>query len=301
MIRRFLVARFRLLLARVMSPVARAVASLLRDPAVAGKVFSTFEKYDVHLTPAHFYAPVPDLRELSPELWSQPSELPGIDLRPAAQLALLEQLAPYAPELEGLQFDFDNNAFAHSDAPALYAMIRHLRPRRVIEVGSGHSSLLAAAALQRNGSGALRCIDPYPPSWLRGDFEIVRSRVQDLGVGAFADLAANDILFIDSSHVVKIGSDVNFLFLEVLPRLASGVVAHVHDIFLPYEMPQQWVLEQRLFWNEQYLLQAFLAFNSAFEVLLGNHYLQRHHHDALKKAFPRAPHAGGGSFWMRRV
>jgi len=124
--------------------------------------------------------------------------------------------------------------------------------------------------------------------------------VQTVPVAQFKQLEANDVLFIDSSHVVKIGSDVNYLFLEVLPRLRPGVIVHIHDIFLPNEYPRAWVLEQCRFWTEQYLLQAFLSFNSDFEIVFANSYMGRRHADMMKATFPNSPWWGGGSFWMRR-
>ena len=113
--------------------------------------------------------------------------------------------------------------------------------------------------------------------------------------------SARDILFIDSSHVAQIGSDVTYLFLEIIPRLHPGVVVHIHDIFLPMEMRKEWVLDEMRFWTEQYLLQAFLAFNREFEVLMANSYLGLYHVDVLRATFPRSPWWGGGSFWMRRM
>jgi hypothetical protein len=124
--------------------------------------------------------------------------------------------------------------------------------------------------------------------------------VQEVELELFQQLGAGDVLFIDSSHVVKTGGDVNYLYLEVLPRLRPGVVVHVHDIFLPGEYRKDWVTEEFRFWTEQYLLQAFLAFNSEFEVLLCNSYLGRYHRPALQNVFPKAPWWGGGSFWMQR-
>ena len=124
--------------------------------------------------------------------------------------------------------------------------------------------------------------------------------MQEIDLEFFSQLQSGDILFIDSSHTVKIGGDVNYLFLEVLPRLNPGVIVHVHDIFLPFECRRDWVLDEFRFWTEQYLLQAFLTFNSEFEVLLGNYYLSRYHEEHLQAAFPDLPRWIGGSFWMRR-
>ena len=129
---------------------------------------------------------------------------------------------------------------------------------------------------------------------------LIEKKVQDIDLEFFSQLESGDILFIDSSHTVKIGGDVNYLFLEVLPRLKPGVIVHVHDIFLPFEYRRDWVLDEFRFWTEQYLLQAFLTFNSEFEVLMANSYLNHYHQQELKAAFPGLPSWAGGSFWMRR-
>jgi hypothetical protein len=129
---------------------------------------------------------------------------------------------------------------------------------------------------------------------------LVTKKVQEIDLNFFSQLQSGDILFIDSSHTVKIGGDVNYLFLQVLPRLKPGVMVHVHDIFLPFEYRRDWVLDEFRFWTEQYLLQAFLTFNSEFEVLMANSYLSHYYQEDLKAAFPSLPSWGGGSFWMRR-
>ena len=148
------------------------------------------------------------------------------------------------------------------------------------------------------------CIDPFPPDVIQDGIPALRSliktKVQDVDLECFSQLESDDILFIDSSHTVKIGGDVNYLFLEVLPRIKPGVIVHVHDIFLPFEYRRDWVLDELRFWSEQYLLQAFLTFNSEVEVLMANSYLNHYHQRDLKAAFPDLPSWGGGSFWMRR-
>ena len=184
----------------------------------------------------------------------------------------------------------------------------HLEPTRVIEVGSGWSSLVTARVNRelRGGGIDVTCIEPYVPEFLAagvdGITRVLPTRVQDVPVDRFLELGAHDVLFIDSSHVVKTGSDARYLYHEILPRLRAGVVVHVHDIFLPADYPEEWVLSGRG-WNEQYVLQSFLAFNSAFEVLLSLAWLARTHPEALEPAgFPaeRLRTVGGGSFWMRR-
>jgi hypothetical protein len=171
-------------------------------------------------------------------------------------------------------------------------------------VGSGFSSLVAAEAIAKNKNSALVCIEPFPLDFLRRGFpglhSLIEKKVEDIDLEFFSQLDSGDILFIDSSHTVKIGGDVNYLFLEVLPRLRPGVVVHVHDIFLPFDYRRDWVMDELRFWTEQYLLQAFLSFNSEFEVLMANGYLAHRYMEALKAAFPNSTWWGGGSFWMRR-
>jgi predicted O-methyltransferase YrrM len=190
------------------------------------------------------------------------------------------------------------------DALVAYCMVRHFQPRLIIEVGSGFSSLVLGDAVAKNTDSSLICIEPFPREFLREGFpglqSLIEQKVQDIDLDFFAQLESRDILFIDSSHTVKIGGDVNYLFLEVLPRLKPGVIVHVHDIFLPFEYRRDWVLDEFRFWTEQYLLQAFLTFNSEFEVLMANNYLNQYHEEALKAAFPDLSSWGGGSFWMRR-
>ena len=185
-------------------------------------------------------------------------------------------------------------------------MVRHFQPRRIIEVGSGFSSLVLGQAAAKNKSSVLICIDPFPHEFIRKSNSIpalrslIETKVQDVDLEFFSQLESGDILFIDSSHTVKIGGDVNYLFLEVLPRLKAGVIVHVHDIFFPFEYRRDWVLEEFRFWTEQYLLQAFLIFNPEFEVLMANSYLNHYHPPDLKAAFPNLHRWIGGSFWMRR-
>src|SRR6266705_865015 len=185
-------------------------------------------------------------------------------------------------------------------------MVRHFQPRRIIEVGSGFSSLVLGQAAAKNKNSALICIDPFPSELIRKSNSIpalrslIETKVQDVDMEFFSQLESGDILFIDSSHTVKIGGDVNYLFLEVLPRLKAGVIVHVHDIFFPFAYRRDWTLEEFRFWTEQYLLQAFLIFNSEFEVLMANGYLAYRYMEDLKATFTSSPWWSGGSFWMRR-
>ena len=275
--------------------------------------FQLWQEAGIHITPVHFYQPIPDTRDLPPKLWERPSKLSGIDMNEPAQLELLRVTFPqFRTECEKLpvettnpsEFSLLNGLFGGIDALVAYCMVRHFKPNTIIEVGSGYSSLLLARACAENGNSSLTCIEPFPLDFLKKGFPGLRNltqrRVQDVDREFFSQLRAGDILFIDSSHTVKAGGDVNYLFLEILPCLNPGVIVHVHDIFFPFEYPRSWIMEEHRFWSEQYLLQSFLAFNDTFEVVLCNSYLAATHREELKATFPHSPSWGGGSFWMRR-
>jgi len=273
------------------------------------ELFLNWEKHGFHVTPVHFYEPIPDTQSLPETLWSQPSELVGIDMNESMQLDLLRNhFSKFRREYETVSAEPPPGQlwpFRGTDVLVAYCMVRHFQPRRIIEVGSGFSSLVLGQAAAKNKTSSLICIDPFPGELLRNGSipalqSLIETKVQDLDLEFFSQLDPGDILFIDSSHAVKIGGDVNYLFLEVLPRLNPGVIVHVHDIFLPFEYRRHWVLNEFRFWTEQYLLQAFLTFNSEFEVLLANYYLSRYHKEHLRAAFPDLPRWIGGSFWMRR-
>lgn len=278
------------------------------------ETFRLWERHGFHVTPVHFYQPVPDTRSLPETLWDHPSKLVGIDMNETIQLDLLRNHFPKfrheydhfsaEPTAEPGRFYFNNGLFDGTDALVAYCMIRHFQPRLIVEVGSGFSSLVAAEAIAKNKNSALICIEPFPLDFLRQGFRglqsLIEKKVEDLGLEFFSQLDSGDILFIDSSHTVKIGGDVNYLFLEVLPRLKPGVIVHVHDIFLPFDYRRDWVMDELRFWTEQYLLQAFLSFNSEFEVLMANAYLAHRCMEELKATFTNSPWWGGGSFWMRR-
>ena len=207
----------------------------------------------------------------------------------------------------------NNSGFASVDGELLYCMIRHHRPRRIIEIGSGNSTYVAAQAILKNAEDRngyeceLTAIEPYPNPVLKKGFpgltRLVQKRIQDVPFSEFEKLEENDILFIDSSHVLKIGSDVQYEYLEILPRLRKGVLVHSHDIFLPSEYPKEWVIKNRIFWTEQYLLQAFMAFNDSFEVVLAASYVHARHPEWLESAFSSysRDNRWPGSFWMRRA
>jgi hypothetical protein len=267
----------------------------------------------------HFYSPVADpddVRAREGRLWSRADEMHGIDLNVTAQLALLPQLRPHTVSInypihdpgDGSTYFYSNDQYPVLDAEFLHAALCLFRPKAMIEVGAGFSSLITAEVNRRllNNRLDFTCIEPYPRQFLvdgvEGITRLVQARVEDVDLSLFDRLEAGDILFIDSSHVSKVGSDVNHFFFNVLPRLRSGVLVHIHDIFLPDEYPKHWVIDEGRNWNEQYLLRAFLEFNPCFEVIWAAHYMGTRHPEAVRMTFPRYPElGGGGSFWIRRT
>ena len=285
-----------------------AVSNLyMGDALKQEKLFKEAEKIDIHILRPHYYSPLPTLSQLPENIWGK-QEDSGISWNEKIGLSLLENLTKYADEykqiLDSGQFNPENNAFVHHDPAVYYAIIRHFKPKKVIEVGGGFSTIIASLACKQNGNTDLTCVEPYPPQFLENDFpglmKLNKKPVQEIPLSTFQELGKNDILFIDSSHVSKVGSDVNYLFLYVLPNLNPGVLIHVHDIFLPKPMPLEWTKERHLFWNEQYLLHAFLIGNYDFEVLLGIGYMAIFHPESLKKLYDHEP-VIGGSFWMRKT
>ena len=260
------------------------------------------DRWGYHIRPIHFYEPLPDFRAITAEQINRRRTYSGIDFNWEEQLALLNELARYREELATIDFDFENDFFNGFDAAIYYSLIRHLQPARIIEIGGGYSTQIAAIALARNGKGRLSCVEPYPEARLLNanlNVEVMQKRVEEIDVDFFACLEANDILFIDSSHAVRFGSDVCYEFLEVLPRLKPGVWIHVHDIFFPHDYPAEWLLDRRLALNEQYLLEAFLAFNKNFVTQLTNHWICLDHADAASPLWSNDTRAS--SFWMKRV
>jgi predicted O-methyltransferase YrrM len=261
------------------------------------------DNWGYHIRPIHYYEPIPDFSAITSEQLERRREFRAIDFRWNQQLRLLRELATaYRDELHELSnTDLENDYFSGFDAAVYYSLIRYLKPKRVIEIGGGYSTRIAAKALTRNADGGLlTCIEPNPER-LNGharNVELIQKRVEEIDVDFFSQLEANDILFIDSSHTVKFGSDVCYEFLDVLPVIRPGVWIHVHDIFFPHDYPAEWVLKRRLALNEQYLLEAFLSFNREFQVALANHWLTLDHAAAANELW--TDNAMSSSFWFYR-
>jgi Methyltransferase domain len=270
-----------------------------------------------HLVRANAYSPIPDVDALPAAIWDAAAPMPGVDLRLEAGLALLEgDLAPFVAEYAppagppgtAHGYYLGNPMYGGLDAEVLYAMVRRLRPARIVEVGAGWSSLVIADAAARNAAEGApvehRVYDPQPSPLLANldaGAVVTACPAQAIPAGAFAALQDGDVLFVDTTHAVKPGGDVVRLALEVVPALAPGVVVHVHDFFRPFEYPRELVEHWGAYWQEHYLLQAFLAFNDDFEVLLANHALARLHHERVRVIVPSLEAAMMPSaLWLQR-
>lgn len=267
--------------------------------------------------PGHFYSPIPDLVEVrarESEIFDRTrAALPGIDVRGTEQLELLPAFAEFQADMpfddeprDGLRYGFVNEYFSYGDGQALYSWLRHLRPRRLIEVGSGWSSALSLDVNERFFDGSMECtfIEPYPArlhSLLRPAdrqrVSIIEEPLHAVPSSLFAELGAGDLLFIDSTHVSRVGSDVNRLLLDVVPALPPGVTVHVHDVFWPFEYPPHWVLQGRA-WNEDYLLRALLAGNAHLQIAWFNDFLAEFHRNKVEEALPRWGLNPGGSIYL---
>ena len=290
----------------------RWLAVLRENPAIS-------DAWGYHIRPIHYYEPLPDFRAVTRAQCERRRVSPGIDFAIPTQVALLNTLAAKArPELDAIAqqgtFNLKNGWFGGPDACAYYALIRDLKPRRIIEIGCGYSTRLASLAIGLNdaeGSPAeITCIEPYPNPVLtqsKARYTLIKEPVQNVPLSVFEELSTDDILMIDSSHVASIGSDVCYEFLDILPHLKPGVWVHVHDIFFPRDYPANWVLNERRAYNEQYVLEAFLSGNKSFEPKLAVHWLAMDHRDAVDALCPPiatnhvAKEQLGSSFWMRKI
>jgi len=263
----------------------------------------------------HYYEPMFHPRHLRHALEDE-RDLPGIDWSEGEQLALLEKL-DFSSEIIGLwdlptvppHFHIHNGGFEAGDAEYWYSAVRYFKPARIVEIGSGNSTIVAKQAIVQNrqeNSGYKcehTCIEPYEAPWLEATgVHVLRKRVEDVDRGIFSSMCKNDILFIDSSHVIRPQGDVLTEILQILPRLASGVIVHVHDIFSPRDYSNAAIVGEVSFWNEQYLLEAFLTQNKEWKIIGALNYLQHRKHAALKNVCPYLT-AGSepGSFYIRRV
>jgi predicted O-methyltransferase YrrM len=318
---------------------ARALHNLPFTFPILVKTFRALQQVGLNVTPNHFYWPIPELAQLEKREWRIYSLPPQCKFDLTAQIALIRHLAAaygdecrFASDPRDHDYHYNNGFFEAVDAELAYGMVRHYKPNRIVEVGTGYSTRVLAAALEKNferdhSDAQLISIDPYPHlqgfvgSRWEGRVVQVPAAIQDIELDFFEALESGDILFIDSSHVVATDSDVVRECLQILPRLKPGVLVHFHDIFLPSDYPRDAVLHNLWFWSEQYLLQAFLSFNSSFEVLCASSAMQIECPQVLEECFPSWEHSyrrmpgakrrfvptpdgdrvWPSSFWMRRV
>jgi hypothetical protein len=271
--------------------------------------------------PGHYYSPIPDfddVRARAESIFARDVDTAGVDLNAEGQLALLQEFARFHADLpwhaaprSGLRYYYGNDFFSYGDAIVLSSFMRHVRPRRIIEIGSGFSSCVMLDTNEHflGGAVALTFVEPHEGDRLFGlltDAEKRRvdvrpCRFQDLPLDEISSLSPGDVLFVDSSHVSKVGSDVNWLFFRVIPLLSPGVLVHLHDIFYPFEYPREWILEEGRAWNEAYLLRAFLMYNRAVRVEYWCDFVATFHRDRLAAHLPLSLKNTGGSIWLRRA
>ena len=262
----------------------------------------------------HYYSPLVDTREIGrrePELWPAIPRMRGVDYREPAQHALFEELVPLMREYdfpseppEPLGFFRKNWMFSGLDAVFYFGLLRKLRPQRLLEIGCGFSTMLAVETRERflgGGRPLIACIDPYPTQFRAGPLvdkvAIIQRPVWEVEPRIVDELEDGDVFFVDCSHVSKTGADTHTVYFDLLPRLAPGVYVQIHDIALPFEYPQRWVVDEGRHWNEQYLLQALLTDAARYEVVFGSYFFSQFHADAIRAAF--GIELFGGSFWLR--
>lgn len=271
--------------------------------------------------PGHFSSPVvmpEEIKDRIDTIFKIKKELlPGIDINETEQFNLLTKIGKYYSDLSfpaekknGYRYYYNNTYFSYNSAIELFGIIRHFEPKRIVEVGSGFSSalILDTNDLFMNNSITCTFVDPYPNRLLsllndndRSQHTILPNKVQEIDLNCFFELQENDILFIDSSHVSKTGSDLNFMLFKVLPYLKKGVIVHFHDVFYPFEYPKEWVMTPSGFgWNECYLLRAFLMYNTSYEILFFNSYLEYFFTDWFKQHMPDCLKQQGGSLYIKK-
>ena len=266
----------------------------------------------------HYYSPIPSNEDVLAYVKSRKppnSEILGIKLNGKRQHALLSEFVHFYDDIPfpeqktpECRYYYDNDWFSYSDAIFLYSFLRKYTPKRIVEVGSGFSSAVMldtvdSCFLQKP---AITFIEPYPERLIgllrEGDREQVRlinRKVQEVSPDVFLALQSGDFLFIDLSHVVKCGSDLQFLMFEILPRLQRGVVVHFHDVFYPFDYPSEWLMGGR-YWNENYFLRAFLSYNSEWSIQFFNTYVHFMFGDLIKEKMSLCAKNSGGSLYIQR-
>lgn len=297
------------------------IKNILNQLPYIRSLVKNLKYYKTDFPPGHFYSSIVSVEEIKKredEIFSMPGKnIEGVDLNETDQLALLNKLAenyssiPFIDTKQNnLRYYYNNDFYCQSDGIFLTLMIRHFKPKSIIEVGSGFSSavMLDTNELFFDNNIQLTFIEPFPQRlyslFKEADKEkqqTIVSNVQNVDVRLFEGLNENDILFIDSTHVSKTGSDVNRILFDILPKLKKGVLIHFHDIFYPFEYPKDWVMNRKGFgWNENYILKAFLMYNHTYKIIMFNTFLEHFHTDWFKKNMPDCLKNMGGSIWLQK-
>ena len=271
------------------------------------------ERVGINVLPINFYSNSPSIKEIESSfeyITDEPSYLNPKIFNTQLFREYINQIGEFAPEfnppVEGdergcKQFFWKNSQFSYSDAMSYYCFVRSIKPSKVVEIGSGFSTLVAIEAMEKNGGGAIHCIEPYPREFLKNDPRISLHSVkaQDMSAESLNDILQDgDILFIDSTHTVKTGSDCLHIYLRLLPAIRKNIFVHVHDVFLPFGMPKQWLLEHQIFWTEQYLLLAFLIDNPKASLIYGSTFNEKWNLDLMTAMMGNKYPAGGCSVWF---
>lgn len=264
-----------------------------------------------------YYEPIISPKQLKYPLGND-RKIGGIDFQPEIQLEWLRKFE-YSTELlyleklemgQNIKYSFKNSTFGPGDAEYLYSLVRYIKPKRIIEIGSGESTKVSVLASRKNREEGypceIFCIEPYEDLWLEQiqDITIIRKCVEDIEISFFERLEENDILFIDSSHVIRPQGDILYEYQNIIPVLSAGVYIHVHDIFTPKDYPANWLFDEVYFWNEQYFVEAFLAYNDSVKIIGALNYLCHNYREELGKAFPifkNRADAEPGSLWLRKI
>jgi hypothetical protein len=276
---------------------------------------NTLMKIGVFPIRHHYYEPQFNNQNPNPD-FSQDRKLQGIEWNIPGQLKMLETFT-FSQELMdipqkkpiSLEFYFNNGPFESGDAEYWYQMIRTVKPRKIIEIGSGNSTLMAVKAISKNNEDDINykcehiCIEPYEMPWLEEvGVSVIRSKAEKVELPFFSQLQENDILFIDSSHIIRPQGDVLFEYLEIIPSLNKGVIVHVHDIFTPKNYLNEILIDEVRFWNEQYLLEAFLLYNNSWKIIGALNFLQHNHYEELKLVAPYlSPEREPSSFYIQKI
>lgn len=282
--------------------------------------YQDIHKVKLFVPPGHFYSPIvpPEegLRQIERiENAPYPHALQNVGVNRADIVATWNKLLPYLRAVPfpdqpsaGFRYAFNNPAYSTGDGSILHAMLRLHRPKRMIEIGSGWSSACTVDTISREGIDCqLTFIEPYPQLLLsllgpsKSNVNIVPKRIQDVSLHLFDALQSGDFLFIDSTHIVRTGSDVCYEIFDILPRLAPGVIVHIHDIFWPFEYPRTWVIDENRSWNELYLIRAFLSHNRDWKVVFFNDYMARMESELASQTFPRFMSNPGSALWLQRI